>query len=928
MLRLVGLIILAAFSPLSANAQPSFNCGKAVTPTEIAICSSARLAQLDLALSSLYSAARARLTSQDQQQLLSDQRSWLARRDACQADAVCLAEAMEARLSELGRVANTGKLLARESADSFQSEPAMQLPSFNAPTETNTAGNNSSGDSIPAGVWSAQFSCHLRGNATEQFAARLLTLDAHGDQAFFQLAAIDGSDDNRPQYAVLDASERVEPAGVKYEYIYDRLIDARFDFVIRKISDDRLSVDFVHCENVLFEREAADITEPAFLGSWTGALEACSRSTGDLDLTLAKAHQGNVFADVDYKIPYGTSGEMLPGRAYLYGTWNATENEYTFSTIVSGRAARNGDDGYNWSGLKGLKLGYDESTENLIGSSEECSYAELSRDGGETSSGAPELSSAENIQGTWEGEAICSRGDTFFALKIPEAQSGRIAGMLDIAGPDSLMRGVSSLDVQLRESSTQGEFEGAVEWAGAPLKSFTIASDDHADMINLVEDDLGCGDVELSRVDETALSRVPTAQVTGGGSFFANRRPQDRCEAIITLPKKFEREFPDVSMLKSPSEKVYPKLVLLYADDDWVPVFGKPFDTTPLSERREIRNEARQLCYDDPFYSDDYYKFSTLDRGLTGNMKRPLTSFGLPAIHIAIRQIRETRHQLDQQVEEALASTEVADAAAKARTTSAFMKNNDERLWPSEIEAKDKQLSDHVAALALQNVEAELTRSDDTSNPAQRLAALTDIAKGEQGYHRYLDERNMADLERRATERQSQLAQRVLSDDLAEIENLTQDRNGLISLEEKASELDATLSLLVDKVAEPFSARIETKRQSILEALFERNISALRALEPGPAGLESSLAWLEAFKALFTPYQNVIAFEKAMNEFADKRESLLEGSLQQFEVDVEQAATTGGEEEVNKVVEKYLSWDGDEEIPVWLDYQLVAEFYK
>lgn len=658
--------ILFSLSILPANAQPSFDCRKAGTASEITICSSAHLAELDRALASLYSSAKARLSSGDRQALLTSQRSWLAMRDTCEADTICLENAMETRLAVLGNVVSSGKVVT------------SQAP---------------------------------------------------------------------------------------------------------------INVDGI--------------------------------STSEIDV-----------------------------------------------------AAQGG------------------------------------------------------ITGTWEGEAICRAGDTFFGLRIEDAQSQRITGLLQVAGPDALVRGVSMLNVQMRSGSQQGEFEGAVEYRGAALKSFDVRRGGQADTIIMSEEGLGCGSIELTRINADSLSRKPTAYVSGGGSYYASQSPQEICEAIIELPKRFEREFPEIPMRETAMENLYPKLVLLYADNDWVPVFGNPFDVMPLNERRKIRTDAQQACYNDPFYSDDYYRFAILDRGLTGNMERPLASFGLPAIYIAIRQIRETRHRLEQHVNEVLSSTEVADAAAKARTASAFMKNNDERLWPSEIEAKDKQLADHVAALALQNVEAELSRSDDTSNPAQRLAALTDIAEGEEEYHRYLDERNMIDLEKRATERQLQLAQKLLSDDLAEIDNIRHDRSGLISLEEKSSELDATLSLLVHSVAEPFRTRVETKRQSILDALFERNISALHAIEPGPAGLESSLAWLEAFKALFTPYQNVIAFEEAMNEFVDKRERLLEGSLKQFEVDVEQAATTGGEAEVNKVVERYLSWDGDEEIPVWLDYQLVAEFYK
>lgn len=807
-------------------------------------------------------------------------------------------------------------------------EPVTAIPGSGAKLGEEPAGHASSANDIPVGVWSAQFSCRW-GNAPKQFAARLLTLDAHGDQAFFQFSARDGTDDQPRKFALLNAGSRNESGSFEYEYAYSMLINTLYDLIIRPVSDDRLSVDFGHCENISFQRDAADFPRPEFEGNWTGVFEACTGSEGEAQLTLFKAHQGNVFADMDFQAyPHGWSKKSYPGRAYLYGTWNDSTGEYAFTTLINGRATRSGEKGVNWGGLKGLNLSYNEISKSLVGKSESCSYAELHREDRELSPNRINVSFAERLPGTWEGESICRDGDTFFGFKIEALQSGRLAGVLDIAGPDALMRGVSGLNVHLRESSQQGELQGAVESAGAALHSFKITATDREDTITIKEESLGCGTINLTRVDEAALSRIPTAEASDGGSFYVNRRPQDRCEAIIALPKRFEREFPETPMRGSRSENIYSKLVLLFADDDWVPVFGKAFDMTPLNERREIRSEARQLCYDDPFYRDDYSKFAMLDRGLGGDMERPLTSFGLPAIHVAIRQVRETRHLLDQKVDETLASSETSDAAAKARGVSAFMKNNSERLWPSEIDARENLLSDHVAGLALQDVEVELDGLNDVADPAARLAALSKIAKGQEEYHRYLDDRNMRKLKARAIGQQSKLARDALSDDLAEIEALPHDETGLVQLEQKASEVDTTISLLVGSVAESFQTRIDQKRQSILDASYKQKMGVLKAIKPGPAGLDASLAWLESFESLFTPYQKLIAFDKAVTEFTDKRASLLEGSLGRFEKEVEQAASEGGPDAIELVLTRYLAWESDETIPVWLDYQFIAESYK
>lgn len=91
-------------APLAAPAQgvsPSFDCARAGTPAEFAICASPTLAALDRALAGSYRAARDRLGAAGRQRLLDDQRAWLARRDGCGGDPACLAGVMQSRIDAL-----------------------------------------------------------------------------------------------------------------------------------------------------------------------------------------------------------------------------------------------------------------------------------------------------------------------------------------------------------------------------------------------------------------------------------------------------------------------------------------------------------------------------------------------------------------------------------------------------------------------------------------------------------------------------------------------------------------------------------------------------------------------------------------------------------------------------------------------------------
>ncbi len=94
---LAGVAVVSLGSAAQAGG-PSFDCAKASTPTEYAICDNPKLAELDLALAEAYRAARARNVPG----LKARQKAWLAERDRCRSNVACLEQQMRARLAELG----------------------------------------------------------------------------------------------------------------------------------------------------------------------------------------------------------------------------------------------------------------------------------------------------------------------------------------------------------------------------------------------------------------------------------------------------------------------------------------------------------------------------------------------------------------------------------------------------------------------------------------------------------------------------------------------------------------------------------------------------------------------------------------------------------------------------------------------------------
>ena len=80
----------------------SFDCAKAGTATEKAICSDVALARLDRTLADSYAQALSWASDDAEKTKIRDaQRKWIGKRDACGGDIGCLTSAYDARLKAL-----------------------------------------------------------------------------------------------------------------------------------------------------------------------------------------------------------------------------------------------------------------------------------------------------------------------------------------------------------------------------------------------------------------------------------------------------------------------------------------------------------------------------------------------------------------------------------------------------------------------------------------------------------------------------------------------------------------------------------------------------------------------------------------------------------------------------------------------------------
>ncbi len=100
--RLAVIFAVIMFHGALPASAASFNCSRATTPDEVAVCSNASLSNLDVKMSTLYGVRMqipmlmgAKGAARD------EQRTWLLQRSTCRADVTCLTAAYEGRIAQL-----------------------------------------------------------------------------------------------------------------------------------------------------------------------------------------------------------------------------------------------------------------------------------------------------------------------------------------------------------------------------------------------------------------------------------------------------------------------------------------------------------------------------------------------------------------------------------------------------------------------------------------------------------------------------------------------------------------------------------------------------------------------------------------------------------------------------------------------------------
>ena len=106
-LRLFAAVLAAGFLSAGAASAASFDCNKARTADEKAICADRSLNDQDVRMAQLYDIVRHLVPMGTRGAIMDEQTVWLRQRRTCGASRACIARSYATRIAQLNRVLET-----------------------------------------------------------------------------------------------------------------------------------------------------------------------------------------------------------------------------------------------------------------------------------------------------------------------------------------------------------------------------------------------------------------------------------------------------------------------------------------------------------------------------------------------------------------------------------------------------------------------------------------------------------------------------------------------------------------------------------------------------------------------------------------------------------------------------------------------------
>lgn len=556
---------------------------------------------------------------------------------------------------------------------------------------------------------------------------------------------------------------------------------------------------------------------------------------------------------------------------------------------------------------------------------------------------APREPGAPSYFGRWQAELACERGQKH---RI-EVTLGRV---VDLVGPPTAQGRIDRRDYALVNADRPGRvaaqvesfamrgnnahvawtrFIGEAEPDGRGIRFASVSNSGQIGELRLRElkiaapagggatldldvtaADVTCAQVTLRRLDPLGAPQRPAVRIPpGGGTFYQARDVAGRCQALAEWGSRLDS---DLKTQVTQYRPIDPGV--LFADTEFIPVFGRPFDLAGETTLRQDALTAFRECQRDPLTRP---RMQGLDR-----VARPVlsdSSWSQDDVYVA-HSIRKSRAALNTLAAAQAASTANPDQAAGvvelAQAKEAF-RTADVALFPSRREEIVARIEEGLSQRAAQILDREIDRAGGKP-PTDVIAYVRDT--------RALSSPLTANIRGPQRDRaagrllaiETQAASAFMSVNLAALAATPATLAGIRRID--ALPVAATLPALSPALRAEHEKRWTTERAGKIEAALGSELTGALSLPAGRAGLVQGAEWFAAFARNWQGYLDEAPVKAALDRFFADRKARLLASTDEF-----RAAIAGlGATERRDAIAGFLVMPQDRKSPAALEYDLIA----
>ena len=543
------------------------------------------------------------------------------------------------------------------------------------------------------------------------------------------------------------------------------------------------------------------------------------------------------------------------------------------------------------------------------------------------------------VQGLWHGNTSCKSNRKPMDLEVELTVAGPSNGIFNLGFVASHENSLSSGVIKQQYvgepvPGASGKIRFVVSKAhgrlfGINLESFIF--DTSSSSIEFTE--VGCDRIVVLKQTENTDRMKPTVSLPpkGSGNYWTAENNRARCEVLIEWAEKVNKEYPGKDFYRSNKPGDYLRTIKVFGDNDFVPVFGTPYDELSYDVRLQINRLATRTCTNDPFTKsrmETYYAIA--NRIMPGNPKRELASNGYSSTIFAIRKMRSVRNQINRLSADGFIETGTFEFLQQEKQLLDLKKStsaNSEILWPSERKNLDEQIDSELVKLAVLKSDSLLHNLGSIEDPIAGLQAsyIGGSESEKNTYLKYLRREQKSQFLERIGGVNAGFAQQLVDPILNQMQIIPVTVDGLLEVKVLSEKPLPHSRHIEEPYKKQVAVRFAKEIDKRIDALLDTMLAQLPQFAPNRDGVKGSADWGNRFAKQFKVFEDSSKVRAAEDAYLAHREKLLEISIGQFELELESVT---GEERINALLSDYLSWVRDEEIPIALEYQFLAELSR